>query len=357
MKIRHRQAAGVLAAILFSLATIARVEAAAAPEAGRSEQRFSSAQLLEIQARERLAHDIIGNVAADAENCSDRDWQVRLLSALYSTPSEGLKTIAGVAYTVDAAHAMALQAYSHHRSVPALAGGKSLDTGTSDLTFTPKTPCRFIDTRNVGGVIVKGAANARNFDTEAFGSTYGGDSTCTLPGNGEFAIAVNATVTVPSGPAGFLGIRPYGTTSTSTSLVNWPAGGTPGVANAGIITTATDASGHYEFTAYAGGNSPQLILDYFGYFAPAAPTALDCVTSGMASVSVDNSGDAFGVGCPSCDAKCPAGYATVSVHCEADAPTMTSFSSQYNALPTCTFNFTGTGPQPAHIGATCCRVP
>ena len=125
---RHRQVAGVLAAIIFSVATIARVQAAAAPEAGQSERRFSSAQLLEIQARERLAHDIIGNVAADAENCSDRDWQVRLLSALYNTPSEGLKTIAGVAYTVDAAHAMALQAYSHPQSAPALGQSKSLDT-------------------------------------------------------------------------------------------------------------------------------------------------------------------------------------------------------------------------------------
>jgi len=316
---------------------------------------FSPAQRAEIEARDQLARTIAANVEADALTRHDPQWRTRLMSALYSVSSSSLRNIAMQAQTVDQTHALAAAARTS-QNAQTESHAKSLGDATDDLVFTQKTPCRFIDTRNVGGVIPKGSPTFTVFDTFQTGPTYGGDSGCTLPGNGEIAIAANITVTVASGAAGFLGIRPLGTT-TRSSLVNWPTGGTTGFANAAIITTAQDStSHHYEFEAYAGGNTPYLIVDYFGYFAPNAPTALDCVSTGMETVTV-NSGGFEGFGLPAC----PSGYTIVAPLCEVTGGNGVLFigTEQFptNGNPVCAFYNTGASSQPAFIGSKCCRVP
>ena len=349
-----RQMSFAAAAGVFSMTLFAQT-----PHAGQSAvpgdgHTFSAAQLAEIDERDQLSRAIIDNVSADAAARGDGQWQIRLLSMLYGTRSRDLHDIALQAHTLDQAHAMAGAAFTAARS-PSLAGAKALTDVGDDLVFTPKTPCRFIDTRNVGGPIASGLGGARNFDTFLLGSSYGGDSACTLPGHGEIAIAANVTVTVASGSAGFLTLRPYGS-SALTSFINWPAGGTPGLANAGIITTALDASSHYEFQAVAGGNTPNLIVDYFGYFAPAAPTALDCVNTTMTAVAISPGGSGVG-GAP---VTCPSGYTFVSIFCDASFTGLVvdGFAS-YNSGngQFCNFRNDTAASINAHIGARCCRVP
>lgn len=310
---RHSYAFLVAALVAALLSAAARGQSA--PEAQSTPSHtFSPAQRAEIEARDQLARTIAANVEADAQMKGDEQWRVRLLSSLYRESSANLRNIAAQARTIDQAQAMAREASRSNKSL-GVAGSKALGSVSADLVFTPMTPCRFVDTRKVGGVIPKGATTSTPFNTADYGSVYGGDSNCTVPGNGEIAIAANITVVVASGAAGFLGIRPYGSTSGS-SLVNWPIGGTTGVANAAIITTALNQNNDYEFEAFAGGNTPNLIVDYFGYFAPAAPTALSCQTGNESTVTIPPGGENVSGG------TCPSGYTSLSIACEAVPPTV-----------------------------------
>ncbi|MBS0583659.1 MAG: tail fiber domain-containing protein [Proteobacteria bacterium] len=223
---------------------------------------LSMAQSEEMRARIELAHSIVQNVAADAAGKRAReDWPVGLSSVLYATPSATLRAIAASASTLDEAHAMARADALH--GVRPVAEANSFGSASDSLIFTPITPCRFIDTRNVGGGIVA----PRQFDTSLDGSNYGGATGCVLPPGGEAGIAANVTIVVPgTAAAGYLGIRPVGNTAL-TSFINWPAGGTLGWANAGTLSAARNGSGNYAFEVFASGGSPNVIVDYFGYFA------------------------------------------------------------------------------------------
>jgi hypothetical protein len=268
--------------------------------------KFTPAQLAEMQARVDLANTIVKNVAADAVGKdAPESWRVGLLSSLYNAPSASLRNIAASATTLDQAHALAATAVTQAHTAASQA--KALGSTTSDLTYVPKTPCRFIDTRVVGGAIT----TPRDFDTFNFGPTYGGAAGCTLPGSGELAFMANVTIVVPAGSPGYIGIRPYGNT-TVTSFINWEASGTTGLANAGVVTTAINGSSHYAFNIFeGGGNSPQVILDYFGYFQPATPTALTLTTGTGDTFSVPANFSAYHY----TTATCPSGYTAVSTYC------------------------------------------
>jgi hypothetical protein len=160
---------------------------------------------------------------------------------------------------------------------------KALGNASADLVFKPFTPCRFLDTRNVGGKLTPLPA-ARLFDIAQTGATYGGDAGCapvTLAGVASddqiAALAVNiAIVDTSQGAPGFLGIRPAGATQV-TALANWSAA-SPSTqdSNAAIITMdqtgATD-----EFEVFA--SSPvHTIIDLLGAFTAPQATVLDCPT-------------------------------------------------------------------------------
>lgn len=272
-----------------------------APAAAPTHQ-LSAAQLVEAQARVELANSIAQNVAADAQGKGvSSDWRIGLLSSLYNVSSSALRGMSGV-HTLSDAH---LRANEARAASQAPSHAKALGSTTDDLVFTPKTPCRFIDTRVVGGPI----SGVRTFDTFLTGPNYGGDVSCVLPVAGGYAFAANVTVVVASGSPGYLALRPAGSTAI-TSFINWPTGGTTGLANSGIITTAL-VSGHYQFEAVPGGNTPDMILDYFGYFAPNAPTALD-VTNGVYetfNLAINYNGFHY------TSAVCPSGYAPIASYC------------------------------------------
>jgi len=260
---------GSLLALLLSVAgahagtsSVPEVPAQTGPVGRTDLSHPSAAQSEEMRSRIELTRSIVQNVAADAAGKgANQAWRVGLSSVLYATSSTTLRQIAATASTLDQAHAMA-RADLPHGGVRGI-GANSLGSTSDSLVFTPITPCRFIDTRNVGG----GITIPRQFDTSLDAGTYGGATGCKLPAGGEASIAVNVTIVVAgTAVAGYLGIRPVGSTAL-TSFINWPTGGTQGWANAGIVSTARNGSGNYAFEVFASNAGPDLIVDYFGYFS------------------------------------------------------------------------------------------
>jgi hypothetical protein len=320
-------------------------------------RKLNSKQAEEMHARIELADTILRHVEADAnQKGASSDWRIGLLSSLYATKSQDLQVIASTATTLDAAHGMAASAHRHASSsgdVP-----KSLGSATDNLVFTPVTPCRYIDTRNVGGPIT----TPRDFDTVISGPTYGGASGCSIPATAATDIAVNVTVVVPAGTAGYIGLRPYGSTAL-TSFINWPAEGTPGLANAGIIGTAFNAAdSSNEFEAFAGGgNSPQMIMDYFGYFGAAASPALtpNCYVAAQRTFTTSNTPayEEFSNVCTQSGYLPAAPYCFATPPSQTDAPQSGFFGNINNPNGVyCQFNNTGGQSKTIVIGALCCST-
>jgi hypothetical protein len=305
---------------------------------------WSDAQRQEMQERSRLAGRIISHVAADAERKHADAWQLSLTTLLYQTPSRSLQAMDGTASTLD--DAIRLADATVHGAV-ASATDKALGSPADSLVFTPITPCRYIDTRNFGGPIVA----PRDFSIARSGASYGGNGGCQLPANTDAAIAINATIVVPAGPPGYLGLRPIGDASV-TSFINWLADGTTGTANAGIIATAPNAAdaGAYTFEAFAGGgNNPQLIVDVFGYFAAPVPVACAVALGANTTIAAGNSDYVYS---PSCSN----GYAVSSGGCQATnfATQLVGFQPAGNAYE-CTYYNSSSAPQTVRAFAYCCQ--
>jgi hypothetical protein len=196
-----------------------------------------------------------------------RQW---MREALYRLPLAQVKTIrpsGNVRATTEAIDRAAVQA-------------KALGSSSSDLVYFPFTPCRFIDTRNVGGKIT----GARGFDFFVTGATYGGAAACNLltlvgvpTGNEIAAIALNMTIVDTSTAAspGFATARPAGATG-STALVNWTVSSAGfQLGNAAVVSTdqgtATD-----ELEIFTSG-AVHAIVDFNGAFAAPTATLLDCL--------------------------------------------------------------------------------
>jgi hypothetical protein len=199
---------------------------------------LNSAQQAEIQSRIDLANAIAQNVSEDARSKgANESWRMALLSDLYKLPSESLRNIANSATSLKEVRALTSNATGRNTTTNN-ATPKSLGSATDSLVFTPITPCRFIDTRN-GGSPISGSPTTYNVANT--GATYGGAVGCAVPSTAP-ALAANVTVVVGSGLAGYLVLRPTGSTQL-TSFINWPTGGTPGLANAGIVSLAPVNSG------------------------------------------------------------------------------------------------------------------
>lgn len=346
--------------------------AVGASRAASSKYKLSDAQLAEVQARAQLANTIVQNVSADASaKGAGEDWRIGLLSDLYGTPSSALRGISNSAVTLDQAHALALAARqqiiagkaaaasapsrsSGTDAVPdgiGSANGNLVFTVNDNLVFTPMTPCRFIDTRNVGGPI---GPSPSTFNTDNFGSTYGGSSSCILPAAGLSTFAANVTIAQPSTAAGYLTVRPAGS-SNVTSWMNWnQAGVTVAVANAGTISASLDPLIGYDFEMLTGGGTVQVIVDYFGYFSVVAPTALTCTYPSNSLPITGGSGQVLQVNSPSC----PAGYTLTGGGCDVvNGGIYLEHSKPIGNAWSCFYTNTGSISSSVTASASCCQVP
>ena len=261
-------------------------------------------------------------------------------------------------------------------SVPTVVAGvspKALGSTSSDQVFTPITPCRVVDTRNLGGPI--GPFATRNFFyftssastnwTLIQGGVNGAAGTV-CPGtvlSGFLPSSAVATITVTGqGGSGNLivwqGTNPLASASTmsypasgdTSSLATIPAGGRSGTGPGGTV----EDFGVF-VNAFTGTN---VVVDIVGYYSAPAATALVCSQTAKTTVSIATAGVInFNVA-----ATCPVGTTEVTLNCRGES----SFGGtewlqvgqrQSGASGDCqglnasgiTQNYTGT--------RTCCGVP
>ncbi len=153
---------------------------------------------------------------------------------------------------------------------------KALGAATSDLVYTPITPCRILDTRVAGGTIAGGFS--RDFNAVVGGggnfSSQGGSATdCGGVAAGQAAAVINVTAVTPAG-AGFATVYPFGVTRPLASSVNYTAGA---VISNTVVTRLPNPLTTKDFTIFTFATS-DFVADIVGYYAPPQATALDCAT-------------------------------------------------------------------------------
>jgi hypothetical protein len=136
---------------------------------------------------------------------------------------------------------------------------------TQDYVFTPVTPCRIFDTRNISGGTPITAGNSQEFYVYGSVSAQGGEATgCAPPaGKGEpRAVHINLTV-VPVGAQGNVRVYPANATTPTASSVNFKLG--TNIANA--LTVGTYYSiGPREIEVYVAVSDAHVVGDVLGYY-------------------------------------------------------------------------------------------
>jgi len=185
----------------------------------------------------------------------------------------------------------------------------ALGSVTSDLVFTPLTPCRVLDTRlgdppyhgpySVGDNISFAVTDPIN----SAGKNQGGAANCGFPYLSGTGVALNITA-VPVGASGDLRIFPVGGTPPSASIINFQSG--INIANAANVAIAYGAGGNDVTINVEFGSNVYIVVDILGYFAPPVATAVQTTrvaTSGTAPANTSN----WIINSPAC----PAGYSLV----------------------------------------------
>jgi len=256
-----------------------------------------------------------------------------------------------------------------------------LDSATIDQVFIAITPCRIVDTRNVGGPIAAGTT--RNFyfynpdDVNSSWASQGGTpgaSVTACPGSAFTSLggtlgsvapsAAVATVTVVNATAAGNWLIWGGVgdlAGTTASSLNWSAGQV--LANTTVIPsgerTGTGAGGSVrDFAVKYNGPSGQadVIVDVVGYFVENRATALDCVyLIGTGSGTV-LSGNFVLVATPSCST----GYTKTGTGCYHQGSAIPLHVTSPSFFGRCTWlNDLSASVNAAfyHSETVCCRVP
>jgi hypothetical protein len=139
---------------------------------------------------------------------------------------------------------------------------------SSDLVYTPVTPCRIIDTRNAGGVMTAGSIRGFNGWGSNFATQGGAASNCNIPANTDTAaIVVNFTVVTPSS-AGYITAYPSNAAQPLAASLNFNAGDVKGN-NAILKLNQTSPTAHLNIYTTS---TTHLVADVVGYYA--RPVAL-----------------------------------------------------------------------------------
>jgi hypothetical protein len=278
---------------------------------------------------------------AKAEGLS-AGWRQSTMNSLFALSNETLASLSNVGSPSALPKAIA----SAKRVAP-----KALGDSTQDLVYTPITPCRYIDTRNVGGAI--NGTRSYDFDLNSYGGNCPNDP-YGLFGGTLGAIAANVAIVAPSTAPGFATIVPVGT-SPSVALVNWyESGAAVQASNAAIITN--DQSANPAEVDIFTSSTVHVIVDIFGAFRAPQATALQCVN---ASATVNVAAGSFGTA----TATCPAGYTVTGGGYDGfSSGTGAQSSKSPESYPSGNgwyvfFNNDSGGAFTMETYARCCRVP
>lgn len=341
---------------LGSTAALAQDAAGPAGKIAPAQEPISAAQRARLAEKLQLVEQIVRGIEPDTRSggmsAGNRRW---MLQTLYSMSLEQVRSIAP-----QVTFAATSDEIVRAKSRPEL---KALGDAGRDLTYTPFAPCRYIDTRNVGGKI----SGARDFNLANNGSSYGGDAGCapvTLSGvtnvSDVAAFALNLTIvdTSTAGSPGFATVRPVGSTNT-TSLLNWTTSSAGfQLANAAAVSASQGSPNQIEIYTSGPVNA---IVDLLGAFVRPGRTALDCSdgTTNSAVINANADGNVSSLSCQTLGST----YFPVSGECWTDNGLVnlvrSYFSTFLNQNPVwiCGYHNFDSVTHNIYAYGICCRVP
>ena len=305
--------------------------------------RPTAEQLANVERRIALATALVDQLQpnATAQGLAVGGWRQASLESLLALPLRQLEQIDQRAQATDSL---------------ATAIASPIDPGLfgspyDDLVYKPIAPCRYIDTRNVGGPF----AGYRDYDLAVNGAGYGGSAACdvvTLFGiHNEYfgALAMNVTVVGPAAAPGFLAVKPTQAAPVS-SLVNWYEVGA-WVANQAIVVTDHDLAAAADFTILTSATT-HVIVDIFGAFVLPQATALQQT---FPSTQYTLGAGGFG---NSASPSCPPTYALTGGGCNAShAGVVVVASFRAGGSWSCTHHNPSSSSTVITIEAICSRIP
>jgi hypothetical protein len=202
-----------------------------------------------------------------------------------------------------------------------LVGSANAQLGSlsSDLVFTPVTPCRLVDTRTIyggtGPILTNSTRGFGVWGYTSYAAQGGSPTNCGLTaGKNTAAVAVSMAVVSPAGQ-GYLTAFPGDVADASRPLaatLNYNAGEV--VVSGAAILKVNQGSATPDLKIYSS-TTTEVIIDVVGYYSKPVATALTCMTTTAVSspvASPSGSGLYYGFAIP---AACPAGTTELSMRC------------------------------------------
>jgi hypothetical protein len=225
---------------------------------------------------------------------------------------------------------------------------RALGDLAQDLVFTPVQPCRIVDTRIAQGAVGAGQVRSYRAAGRAHYVDQGGSATnCGLQSEVPGAVMLSVTAVTPA-QAGYATVFTAGTAVPGTASLNYVAGAV--VNNATVVRVPNPAT-TYDFSIFSHATS-DYVVDIVGYFAAPRATALSCVDSALATVTI-NIGSTGQVTAPAC----PAGYTATQLDCESGSWSMPIVFSSLRGGGICGARNGGNTAAVLTAARRCCRVP
>lgn len=233
------------------------------------------------------------------------------------------------------------------------AAPNALGSLSADLTHTPITPCRIVDTRTTAsGPIAADTSRAFLSYSPNFSHQGGSATGCAQAGVVPSAVVLNVTAVSPSA-AGYATVHSSTVARPTAASVNYAAGA---IVNNTVITAVPNPLTLDDFRIYSFAQS-HYVVDLVGYFAPPQATALQC-TQVSNSVGV-SAGANFDLVLPTC----ASGYTLVGAGCRNTGAAAVfwsvngAFVTGSTLLGQCSGRNTGASGITVTGVGNCCRVP
>lgn len=223
---------------------------------------------------------------------------------------------------------------------------------SSDLVFTPITPCRIVDTRGAGGPVTAGSTRVFKAWAASYATQGGSASDCgILQSNDVAALALNLLVIVPSGE-GFIKAWPVGAVQPNASTLNYKANDV--LANSATLKVSQTSSDWNLFSV----STTHFVADVVGYYSKPVATALECTGVTDSTTTVPVTSVLTYITAP----VCAAGYSKTATSCSFFGSEMVlrkteTSSGGDGSASSCVYQNPAATPQRVFITATCCRIP
>jgi hypothetical protein len=305
--------------------------------------------------RGALVHDIVmkwGNYIQETYRTDVRRWAMEMVPLFSKASLPSLRRAAEARTYEEMQNALLARATVSARDASALPT-KALGDTFGDLSFTPVTPCRILDTRNLDGPAQADSSFHMDISGLANFSLYGGaNGNCNISNIPNIAaLAVNFTVVSPAAP-GYITAYPFNQTKPLAATVNYATGEIRG--NFAIVPLdQTSAANELSIYSYA---QTHVVADVVGYFIRPERTALACVNVDSPQTVVN--ANSFGTITTNA---CPTDYIATGGGCETgqNAPLLTSrmTSINDNDVWKCVVENKNNSFVIASAYTRCCRVP